>query len=92
MKGYVMRRMMSMAGLVFIFASAPVLEADVPAMTYKAKWESLNARPCPQWWKDAKFGIFVHWGVYSVPAFSPYDMWLDKSRAFAFSSLTSCIA
>ena len=28
-------------------------------------------RPCPQWWKDAKFGIFVHWGVYSVPAFAP---------------------
>jgi alpha-L-fucosidase len=33
----------------------------------------LNTRPCPQWWKDAKFGIFVHWGAYSVPAFAPYD-------------------
>ncbi len=40
---------------------------------YGANWESLNTRPCPQWWKDAKFGIFVHWGLYSVPAFAPYD-------------------
>ena len=30
-----------------------------------------DSRPCPQWWKDAKFGIFIHWGVYSVPAFAP---------------------
>jgi alpha-L-fucosidase len=40
---------------------------------YEANWNSLNTRPCPQWWKDARFGIFVHWGVYSVPAFAPHD-------------------
>ena len=43
------------------------------AKTYEANWESLNTRPCPEWWKNAKFGIFVHWGTYSVPAFAPYD-------------------
>jgi alpha-L-fucosidase len=31
-------------------------------------WKSLDSRPNPQWWNDAKFGIFIHWGVYSVPA------------------------
>ena len=41
------------------------------AATYEANWESLNSRPCPQWWKEAKFGVFIHWGIYSVPAFSP---------------------
>ena len=41
------------------------------AKMYEANWESLNTRPCPQWWKDAKFGIFIHWGTYSVPAFAP---------------------
>ena len=30
-----------------------------------------DSRPCPQWWTDAKFGIFIHWGVYSVPAYAP---------------------
>ena len=35
---------------------------------YQADWESLDQRPIPQWFLDAKFGIFIHWGVYSVPA------------------------
>lgn len=39
--------------------------------TYAADWSSLDARPVPQWFKDAKFGIFIHWGVYSVPAWAP---------------------
>ena len=33
---------------------------------YETNWESLDSRPCPQWFTDAKFGIFIHWGVYSV--------------------------
>lgn len=33
-------------------------------------WESLCDYPIPQWYQDAKFGIFIHWGVYSVPAFT----------------------
>jgi alpha-L-fucosidase len=35
---------------------------------YEPKWESLDKRPTPEWFLDAKFGIFIHWGVYSVPA------------------------
>ena len=36
---------------------------------YRADWESLQKFEAPQWYRDAKFGIFIHWGVYSVPAF-----------------------
>ena len=39
-------------------------------MKYENNWESLNSRPVPQWFSDAKFGIFIHWGIYSVPAFA----------------------
>jgi len=35
-----------------------------------ASWETLRARPYPPWFTDAKLGIFIHWGVYSVPAWS----------------------
>ena len=35
---------------------------------YQPNWQSLDQRPCPTWYLDAKFGIFIHWGVYSVPA------------------------
>lgn len=37
---------------------------------YKDNWESLSSYEIPKWYRDAKFGIFIHWGVYSVPAFS----------------------
>ncbi len=40
---------------------------------YEPAWESLDTRPTPEWWTDAKFGIFIHWGVYSVPAYAPMD-------------------
>ena len=41
------------------------------AQKYEPTWDSIDARPTPAWWGDAKFGIFIHWGVYSVPAFAP---------------------
>ncbi|HKM80289.1 MAG TPA: alpha-L-fucosidase [Candidatus Acidoferrum sp.] len=41
----------------------------VNAGPYRPDWESLRQYETPDWYKDAKFGIFIHWGVYSVPAF-----------------------
>ncbi len=41
------------------------------AQPYQANWESINSRPVPQWFSDVKFGIFIHWGVYAVPAWAP---------------------
>lgn len=40
---------------------------------YEANWESLDKREIPEWWTDAKFGIFIHWGLYSVPAYAPVN-------------------
>jgi alpha-L-fucosidase len=47
--------------------------AHLPAQSFQPNWPSLDARPVPDWFVDAKFGIFVHWGVYSVPAWGPTD-------------------
>jgi alpha-L-fucosidase len=38
---------------------------------YEADWASIDSRPIPQWFNEAKFGIFIHWGLYSVPAWGP---------------------
>jgi alpha-L-fucosidase len=38
------------------------------SQSYQPTWESLDSRPIPSWFEDAKFGIFIHWGVYAVPA------------------------
>jgi alpha-L-fucosidase len=40
-------------------------------------WESINARPYPQWFSDAKLGIFIHWGLYSVPAYSGPEQYAE---------------
>lgn len=37
------------------------------AQNFTPDWASLDARPTPAWWSDSKFGIFIHWGAYSVP-------------------------
>ncbi|QWW19368.1 alpha-L-fucosidase [Schaalia sp. 19OD2882] len=37
-------------------------------MSEPQSWSQLDARPCPEWFLRDRFGIFVHWGVYSVPA------------------------
>ncbi|MCX7012651.1 MAG: alpha-L-fucosidase [Candidatus Sumerlaeota bacterium] len=51
------------------------------------QWESLLNYKIPQWYEDAKFGIFIHWGVYCVPAFGsewyPRNMYLPTTREFA---------
>jgi alpha-L-fucosidase len=36
---------------------------------FRPDWNSLSQYQVPDWYRDAKFGIFIHWGVYSVPAF-----------------------
>jgi alpha-L-fucosidase len=44
---------------------------------FRPDWESLQKYEAPEWYKDAKFGIFIHWGVYSVPAFG--NEWYPRS-------------
>ncbi|ROP49129.1 alpha-L-fucosidase [Rathayibacter sp. PhB185] len=46
------------------------VDAVVAAGPYDADWDTLRTYTPPQWYHDAKFGIFLHWGVYSVPAFN----------------------
>jgi alpha-L-fucosidase len=48
---------------------------------YDPNWESIDSRPTPQWFSDARFGIFIHWGVYAVPSFAP----TSKGSSAAYS-------
>ena len=50
---------------------------------YTGNWNSVNAHTVPKWYDDCKFGIFIHWGIYSVPAFAPHTwllMGLEEGR------------
>ncbi len=43
--------------------------AEQAETKYGQSWDSLTQHPVPEWIIDAKFGIYAHWGVYSVPAY-----------------------
>jgi len=55
--------MAALVGLVFL------LFCSLASAQYQPKWNSLDARPLPAWYDQAKFGIFIHWGVFSVPSY-----------------------
>lgn len=57
------------------FASLTVHLAAQPR--FAPNWPSLDQRPTPEWFEDAKFGIFIHWGVYSVPAYAPVGKYAE---------------
>ncbi len=55
---------------------------------FQANWASLEKFQVPQWYAGAKFGIFIHWGVYSVPGFGsewyPREMYLAEGKRGVF--------
>lgn len=51
-----------------VLTTAAALAAAQP---YQPTWESVDRRPTPAWFTDARFGIFIHWGTYSVPSYAP---------------------
>jgi alpha-L-fucosidase len=53
---------------------------------YKDNWQSLSDHKTPDWYYKGKFGIFIHWGIYSVPAFGnewySRNMYNERHREF----------
>ena len=53
---------------------------------YRADWDSLSAWQAPDWYRDAKFGVFTHWGLYTVPEHDnewySRNMYIEGTEAF----------
>jgi len=64
------------------------VDAKIRRGPFHADWGSLAAYRSPEWFSDAKFGIFLHWGVYSVPAFAnewySRNMYVKGSPAYEY--------
>lgn len=52
-----------------------MLLIGVSRCKYEPNWESIDSRPLPEWYDQAKFGIFIHWGIFSVPSFGSEWFW-----------------
>jgi len=61
--------------LLSIAGSLPAATAE--SVRYEPTWDSLDRRPMPEWFLDAKFGVFIHWGVYSVPAWGKHGEYAE---------------
>jgi alpha-L-fucosidase len=69
--------------LALVAATRTAAQSKRATRHYEATWESLRGHDVPQWYLGAKFGIFVHWGAYSVSAFAngPDKVFLDDGLA-----------
>ena len=77
--------MVKMAMRLFVvFASIYLLFiSTINSVKYEPNWNSLDTRPLPSWYDESKLGIFIHWGVFSVPSFDSewfWHMWKDEKR------------
>jgi alpha-L-fucosidase len=72
--------------LCLILSAAGAPQGRAAEGPFRPDWESLKTHRVPDWYLDGKFGIFIHWGVYSVPAFGsewyPRQMYLEGSDEF----------
>jgi alpha-L-fucosidase len=83
------RTFLKAAGIAAASLGAPGL--GHAAERYELSWSSLARHQTPAWFADAKFGIYFHWGIYSVPAFDnewySRNMYIPGSRANKFHNL-----
>uniref|UniRef100_A0A224XN67 Putative alpha-L-fucosidase n=1 Tax=Panstrongylus lignarius TaxID=156445 RepID=A0A224XN67_9HEMI len=56
---------------------SPITQTTPLPTPYQPCWDSLDKRPLPVWFDKVKVGIFIHWGVYSVPSFASEWFWID---------------
>jgi len=79
----------------FLMAAGAAALAPVQVLrgqpTYEPSWNSLGKHKDPAWFGDAKFGIYFHWGPYSVPAFDTEwysrNMYIEGTRANQYHRL-----
>jgi len=78
-------RKIALATLFVVANLTPGRASEQPTPRCEPTWQSLDKRATPQWFTEAKFGVFVCWGLYSVPAWTPkghyaewYQYWLQE--------------
>lgn len=62
------------------------IQETIKAGPFSPNWESLQVYTPPAWYQDGKLGIFIHWGVYSVPGYDsewyPRNMYIKGTKAY----------
>ncbi len=80
-------------GVSTVYAKDPYISKQLEEINtfnaqgpWETNWDSLTQHEIPEWFKDAKFGIYAHWGLYSVPAYGnewyPRNMYQKGSGTY----------
>lgn len=74
-------RVLYLVKLFIFIILATSISAQVP---YKPTWESLDTHKMPSWYEDAKIGMSMHWGVYSVPGWAPREKGISYAEWYGY--------
>ncbi len=77
-----MRKIIS--GFILLIAETAIMLQVSAQAPYRPAWESLDSHQMPQWYDDAKIGLSMHWGVYSVPAWAPRADGISYAEWYGF--------
>jgi len=78
---------LTLAGFLMLASAVCMAQEHVK---YEPTIESLDNHPLPQWYAGAKLGIFIHWGLYSVPGWAPLSIPITTLRTWTTSRTTLC--
>lgn len=71
------RKVLSLIANIFMVILFFHVPAGAQTIEGGESWESLRARPYPEWFKQSRLGIFIHWGVYSVPSYGGAESYAE---------------
>ncbi len=78
--------------MIFCILCIISTSCQTTGITYEPTWESLKQHPVPEWFRDAKFGIYTHWGPRAVPAYGtgwyPNYMYTPGSPTYEYHKET----
>jgi len=68
------------SAILFLIVFISVCISSSSGIKYEPNWNSLDSRLLPAWYDDSKIGIFIHWGIFSVPSYKTEWFWILWSQ------------
>ncbi|RUS91070.1 hypothetical protein EGW08_001198 [Elysia chlorotica] len=75
------------SNFIYLLITLSLTANDADSTKYEPNWASIDSRPLPLWYDEGKIGIFIHWGVFSVPSYGSEWFWYHWQGPQPFPSV-----